>query len=143
MEPDKHHPLILYDGVCNLCESAMHCIIRHDAKAWFRFASLQSDTGQRVLAGFQYANQYLGSVLLVDNGRLYCKSRAALRIAKQLDGAWRALYYLFFWVPPFIADRVYDFIGDRRYGWFGKKEECWIPDQDLRQRFFDDSTTAT
>jgi predicted DCC family thiol-disulfide oxidoreductase YuxK len=143
MKPDTHHPLILYDGVCNLCESTVHWIIRHDGKACFRFESLQSDTGQRVLAGFQYANQYLDSVLLVADGRLYYKSRAALRIAKQLDGVWRALFYLFFWVPPFIADLVYDFVGNRRYRWFGKKEECWIPNHDLRQRFFDDSTTAT
>ena len=66
-----------------------------------------------MLAEFQYANQPLSSVLLVADGCLYCKYRAALRIAKQLDGAWRALYYLFFWVPPFVADLVYDYIGDR------------------------------
>ena len=143
MEPDTHHPLILYDGVCNLCESTVRCIIRHDSNAWFRFASLQSDTGRRALADFQYANQNLDSVLLVADGRLYSKSRAALQIAKQLDGAWRAPYYLFFWVPTFIADLVYNFIGDRRYRWFGKKGECWIPDPELRQRFVDDSTTTT
>ena len=77
--------------------------------------------------------------MIVDD-TLYKKSRAALKIVRRLDGAWPLLYYVFFWIPKFIADPVYDFIGNRRYKWFGKKTECWIPNDDLRQRFIDDPT---
>jgi predicted DCC family thiol-disulfide oxidoreductase YuxK len=99
---------------------------------------LQSTTAQKILADFEYEGGELGSVLLVSDGRIYSKSRAALRIARQLDSAWPLFYYFFFWVPPFIADLVYKFIGNHRYKWFGKKDVCWIPDDKLRQRFIDD-----
>jgi predicted DCC family thiol-disulfide oxidoreductase YuxK len=138
MQPHTGHPIILFDGVCNLCESTVRIIIQHDRKAVFRFASLQSGMARQLLAEYQYADDKLISVLLVSDGQIYSKSRAALRIAKRLDGAWPLLYYLFFWIPPFIADAVYNYIGNRRYRWFGKKESCWIPDDNLRQRFIDD-----
>jgi predicted DCC family thiol-disulfide oxidoreductase YuxK len=93
---------------------------------------------QKILADFEYEGGELGSVLLVSDGRIYRKSRAALRIARQLDSAWPLFYYFFFWVPPFIADLVYNFIGNHRYKWFGKKDVCWIPDDKLRQQFIDD-----
>jgi len=138
MQLDMSQQLVLFDGVCNLCESTVQFIIRHDRKARFRFASLQSIAAQQLLARYHYSDDELSSVLLVSNEQVYRKSRAALRIAKQLDGLWPLFYYLFFWVPPFIADPVYDFIGNRRYKWFGKKESCWIPDDNLRHRFLDD-----
>jgi len=138
MRPDTSHPLVLFDGVCNLCESTVQFIVRHDRRALFRFAPLQSTTAQKILAGNEYEDGELSSVLLVSGGRIYRKSRAALRIARQLDSAWPLFYYLFFWVPPFIADLVYDFIGSHRYKWFGKKDVCWIPDDKLRRRFIDD-----
>jgi len=137
MQPDMSHPLILFDGVCNLCESTVQFIIRHDSQATFRFASLQSVAAKQILADFQTFDEKLDSVLLVADGQVYRKSRAALRIAKHLDGAWPLVFYFFFWVPPFIANLVYDFIGNRRYKWFGKKEECWIPDDAMRKRFID------
>ena len=138
MRPDTSHPLVLFDGVCNLCESTVQFIVRHDSRALFRFAPLQSTTAQKILADFEYEGGELGSVLLVSDGRIYRKSRAALRIARQLDSAWPLFYYFFFWVPPFIADLVYNFVGNHRYKWFGKKDVCWIPDDKLRQRFIDD-----
>lgn len=131
--------LVLFDGVCNLCESTVHFIIRRDREKKFRFASLQSAAAQEILARHDYEFDDLSSVLLLVDGKLYRKSRAALRIIKGLDGAWPVLYYLLFWVPAFIADPIYDFIGKRRYRWFGIKSECWIPDDDLRSRFVDDS----
>jgi predicted DCC family thiol-disulfide oxidoreductase YuxK len=76
-------------------------------------------------------------VLLVENDEIFRKSRAALRIARQLDGALPVVYYLFFWVPSFIADAAYDYIGRHRYRWFGRKDECWVPETDLRGRFID------
>ena len=138
MQSDTSHPIVLFDGVCNLCESTVQFIVRNDRKALFRFAPLQSTTARKMLAGFEYQGGALDSVLLVSDGRIFCKSRAALRIARQLDAAWPLFYYFFFWVPPFIADRVYNFIGNHRYVWFGKKDVCWIPNDELRQRFVDE-----
>jgi len=130
--------LVLFDGVCNLCESTVHFIIRRDREKKFRFASLQSAAAREVLARHDYASDDLSSVLLLADNRLYRKSRAALQIVKRLDGAWPILYYVLFWVPAFVADPIYDFIGNRRYRWFGKKYECWVPDDDLRSRFIED-----
>lgn len=139
MDAANRRPVVLFDGVCNLCESSVLFIIRRDRDAHFRFAQLQSAAGQEIMARHAYSDKELASVLLVADGKLYRKSRAALRIAKQLDGAWPLFYYLFFWVPPFVADVVYDFIGKRRYKWFGMKAECWLPDDNLRDRFIDDT----
>jgi predicted DCC family thiol-disulfide oxidoreductase YuxK len=138
MAKEKQPLLVLFDGVCNLCESTVHFVIRRDRSSKFRFAALQSVAAQEILAPFDYTFENLSSVLLVADGKLYRKSRAALRIARHLDGAWPVLYYLFVWVPPFVADPLYDFIGKRRYRWFGIKSECWVPDEDLRRRFIAD-----
>lgn len=137
MQSEATHPVILFDGVCNLCERSVQFVIRHDRNAVFRFASLQSAAAERVMRRHGFDGDRLGSVLLVDDHRIYQKSRAALRIARRLDGVWPIFYYLLVWVPPFIADRVYDFIGNRRYRWFGRKESCWIPDETLNRRFLD------
>lgn len=139
----KEHPLILFDGVCNLCESSVRFVIHRDKRAIFRFASLQSAYAHQVLTRRGYEADALSSVLLIAENRLYRKSRAGLQIAKRLDGAWPLLYYAFFWVPSFIADPIYDFIGNRRYQWFGLKDECWIPDESLQQRFVDGENAGT
>ncbi len=131
-------PLILFDGVCNLCESTVHFVVRRDRNKQFRFASLQSEAAEDLLSSHQYDFGTLSSVLLIADDEMYRKSRAALQIVRRLDGAWPLLYYVFFWVPKFIADPVYDFIANRRYRWFGMKSECWIPDDDLRERFIDE-----
>lgn len=131
-------PIILFDGVCNLCESTVHFVVRRDKNRQFRFASLQSAAAQEILSTYQYDFDTLSSVLLIVDNTLYRKSRAALQIVRRLDGAWPALYYLLFWIPEFIADPVYDFIATRRYKWFGVKSECWIPDDELHERFIDD-----
>ena len=138
MESGPRHPLILFDGICNLCESSVQFVIKHDKRARYRFASLQSDAAQRVLKEYAFDDEELGSILLVADGRVFKKSRAALRIAKRLDGGWPILYYLFSWIPTRLSDVVYDFIGNRRYKWFGKKDECWLPDEHLRKRFIED-----
>jgi predicted DCC family thiol-disulfide oxidoreductase YuxK len=136
--PDNaEHHVVLFDGVCNLCESTVRFIIQRDRHSRFRFASLQSGVARELMEPFDYDHDELSSVLLIEDGRLYRKARAGLRIAKRLDGAWPLFYYLFFWVPGFIANPVYDFIGARRYKWFGRKAECWVPTADLRARFLD------
>lgn len=129
--------LILFDGVCNLCQKSVQLVIRNDRKGLFRFASLQSQAAAALLRQHDYQQDELSSVLLIEGGRLYQKSRAALRIARRMDGIWPSLYYLFAWIPRIIADPVYDYVGQRRYRWFGIKEHCWVPDESLKSRFID------
>ncbi len=131
--PDR---LILFDGVCNLCNSSVNFVIDHDPAARFSFASLQSEVGRQVLRHNHQPENSLESVMLWQNGRLYKKSRAALEIARQLSGLWPALY-AFIIVPPFLRDLVYNFIAANRYKWFGKKDQCRLPEPGLKQRFFE------
>lgn len=139
MQADDQHPIVLFDGVCNLCEGFVQFVIRNDRNAQFRFAPLQSVPGQRLLREYQSVDELLSSVLLLSGDKIHRKSRAALHVAKRLDGAWPALYYLFFWIPPRLADWIYDLVGNRRYRWFGQKAECWIPNKELQSRFLDNS----
>lgn len=143
LSPPIDAPVILFDGVCNLCELSVQFVIANDRAGKFRFASLQSEIARRYLQQHDCDEDSLSSVILIEEGRVYRKSRAALRVAKCLDKAWPMLFYLFYWIPPLIADRVYDFIGARRYRWFGKKESCWIPNADLASRFLDSDGGAS
>lgn len=133
----EREPLILFDGVCNLCQSSVQFVIRNDSRERFHFAALQSAVAASLLREHSYAHDELSSMLVVIDGVLYRESRAALEIAKRLDWPWPLCYYLAFWVPAFIADSIYRFVGKRRYRWFGKKEACWIPDPGLAARFVD------
>lgn len=130
----SHHPLMLFDGVCHLCAGSVQFVLRRDPAALFRFATLQSDFGQTELQRFGLPAQSLASVLLIEDGQLYQKSTAALRIARKLSAGWPLLYG-FIIVPRPLRDWVYDFIGNRRYRWFGKMNACWLPDEDVRDRF--------
>ena len=128
------HPVILFDGVCNLCNASVQFIINRDPKAKFRFTSLQSDAGQSLLKKFRLANQALYSVMLVRNGNVFDRSRAALEIARGLSGLW-PLMYAFIIVPPFLRNFVYDWISRNRYKWFGVRQECMMPTPDMKARF--------
>ena len=132
----QENPLVLFDGVCNLCNSAVQFIIKHDRKKQFRFASLQGKTGQRILAEHQVSSEKLDTLIFVENGKIYTRSTAALRIAKRLGGFWKLAYGNII-IPRFIRDGIYNFISKNRYKWFGKQEECMIPTPELRERFFD------
>jgi predicted DCC family thiol-disulfide oxidoreductase YuxK len=127
------NPIVLFDGVCNLCNGSVQFIIRRDPKARFRFASLQSTVGER-LRGELGIDPTLDSVLLVEDGRWYKESDAALRIAHGLGGPWKALG-IFRLIPTFLRDRAYRLIARNRYRWFGKQETCWLPTPELRGRF--------
>ncbi|MEQ8706464.1 MAG: thiol-disulfide oxidoreductase DCC family protein [Phaeodactylibacter sp.] len=128
------HPILLFDGVCNLCNSSVQFIIERDPEARFRFASLQSEEGQGLLHTFGARLPDLSSVVLVQDGKLYARSEAALRVARQLKGGW-ALLYAFIVVPRPIRDAIYNWIARNRYRWFGKKEACMIPSPDIQSRF--------
>lgn len=127
-------PVILFDGVCNLCNSSVQFIIRHDPHSRFRFAALQSEFGQSQLELHGFGKEELLSVVLLTDGKAYDKSRAALEIARKLNGLW-PLMYAFIIVPPFIRDLVYNWISRNRYRWFGRQDECMIPTPDLKARF--------
>jgi len=127
-------PVILFDGVCNLCNSSVLFIIQRDPKAKFRFASLQSDFGKVQMQRFGLNHSELNSVLLIKGETLYQKSNAALEIARNLTGGW-PLLYVFKIVPAFLRDWIYNWIARNRYRWFGKKDACMIPTPELKSRF--------
>jgi len=128
------HPILLFDGVCNLCSGSVQFIIRRDPEARFRFASLQSEVGQRYLEELQVDRDAVDSVILVEGGRWYKESDAALRIARLLGGPWKAMGILRL-LPRPLRDRLYRFLARHRYRWFGKRESCWLPTPELRERF--------
>lgn len=128
------HSIILFDGVCNLCNKSVQYVIRHDPEKQFRFASLQSGAGQELLKKYNLPTNNFNSFVLVEDGRAYTRSGAALRVAKQLKG-WSRLLYGFIIVPPFIRDGVYKLIANNRYRWFGERQSCMIPTPDLQSRF--------
>ena len=127
-------PVILFDGVCNLCNSAVQYVIRHDPKSKFRFASLQSDAGKQLLRQFDLPENDINSFVLIQKDKAFTRSRAALTVAKQLKGPI-SLLYGFIIVPSFIRDVVYDLVAKKRYYWFGKKDSCMVPDPSLNSRF--------
>jgi predicted DCC family thiol-disulfide oxidoreductase YuxK len=129
-----NNQLILFDGVCNLCNSSVDFIVRHDKKGVFKFASLQSDLGQEVMKKFNLPMQKYDSVLLIRQNKVFKKSTAALEIARQLKGFWFLLYG-FMIIPAFIRNLAYDLIAQNRYRWFGKKETCRLPTTEERGRF--------
>ncbi len=130
------HPVILFDGVCNLCSGVVQFILKRDRHDTFRFASLQSDLGQSVLKKFNLPANTFNSFILYQSGKIYTKSTGALLVAKQLSGVWRLLY-IFIILPSFLRDSVYNVIARNRYRWFGKKEACWIPSPASQKKFLD------
>lgn len=140
MISDVKHKIILFDGVCNLCNGTVVFIIKRDKKNVFKFATLQSEIAHDLVISFasnekdKESSNALDSIILLDNGKKYTKSSAALRIAKHLSGAYPLLYGLMI-IPKFLRDWVYSIIAKNRYKWFGKKESCMIPTPELQKKF--------
>lgn len=132
----ENKSIIFFDGVCNLCNNSVNFIIKRDKHKRFLYASLQSDAARDILLQFKIKNSDLDSIILVEHGKLYQKSTAILKIAKQLNGLWR-LNYVFIIIPKIIRDFVYDIIAKRRYKWFGKRSVCMIPTNDMKLRFLE------
>lgn len=128
------HKIIIFDGVCNLCNGSVQFVIKHDKKSLFKFASLQSEAGQSLLQQYLLPTKDYTSFVLIENNRAYTRSSAALRVAKHLSGPISFLYG-FIIVPAFIRDAVYNLISKNRYKWFGKKDSCMIPTPQLKERF--------
>ena len=132
----ENKSILLFDGVCNLCNRSVQFIIKRDRKKQFLFAPLQGKTGQDLLQRFNLPANNLNSFVLVEKDKVYTRSSAALRVSKTLGRGWQ-FFYVFMIVPRFIRDGVYNLIAKNRYKWFGKKNSCMIPTPELKDRFLD------
>lgn len=130
----KAQPVIFFDGICNLCNASVQFVIANDKNNRFKFSALQGEYAKEVLPKFTIDSSKLNSILLIENGTLYSKSSAALRVAKKLDGLLPCLY-VFIIVPKFFRDWVYDIIAKNRYKWWGKQASCWVPSPELKNKF--------
>lgn len=135
MAATSSQSLILFDGVCNLCNAAVTFIIKRDNNQYFQFASLQSEIGQAILRQLGRSTDQFDSFVLWENGRFYDQSTAALRVARQLSGGW-PLLYSFILLPKGFRDTIYKFIARHRYQWFGQRDTCMLPTPELKDRFF-------
>ncbi|MGJ9383370.1 thiol-disulfide oxidoreductase DCC family protein [Salipaludibacillus sp. CF4.18] len=128
--------VILFDGVCNVCSSSVQFIMKRDPKGTFKFASLQSKIGQELVESNNISKDLDSLILIENNGLIYDKSTAALRVGMRLKGGWRLLRILLV-IPSILRDFFYNRFAANRYKWFGKKNECMIPTLEQRERFLD------
>lgn len=126
--------IILFDGVCNLCNSSVNFIIKHDKKERYLFASLQSDAAKDILLQQDSKKINLDSIILIENNKIYKKSTAVLHIAAYLNKGYPLLYMLII-IPQFIRDFVYNYIAKNRYKWFGKTDSCMVPNKKYENYF--------
>ncbi len=129
--------IILFDGVCNLCNASIQFIIKHDKKDEYRFAALQSPIGQKMIQERHINTADMDSIILIEPGvAYYTKSTAVLKVGKNFGGLW-SLLAVFEWIPEGIRNVVYDFIAKNRYSWYGKKDICMIPTPEIKAKFLD------
>ncbi len=126
--------VILFDGVCNLCNASVRFVIKRNRTARFKFASLQSDYATSLFRKLNFDSADADSIVLLEKGKIYVKSTAALKIARRLDDLW-PLLYAFIIVPRFIRDAAYGFVARNRYRWLGKKDYCEMPAPVVKGRF--------
>ena len=140
LEPGKK--IILFDGVCNLCNSSVQFVIKRDKKDIFRFAPLQSEIGKKMVEERGIDTSTVDSIILVEpNIAYYTKSSAAIEIANDLGGIWKILNVFTYILPVSVRDWIYDFIARNRYKWFGKKEQCMIPTPEMKAKFISQEQT--
>jgi predicted DCC family thiol-disulfide oxidoreductase YuxK len=126
--------IVFFDGVCNLCNASIDFILKRDTKNLFLVGALQEDFSKKILSNYSVKQDYLESLILLEENQIYFKSTAALRIARHLKGLW-PIFYLLISLPVWIRDPVYDWIGRNRYRWFGKKNTCRIASPDEQAKF--------
>tara|TARA_R110002126_G_scaffold90284_4_gene215402 strand:+ start:2637 stop:3053 length:417 start_codon:yes stop_codon:yes gene_type:complete len=138
MEMNENNKIILFDGVCNLCNSSVQYVIKRDKSNAYRFAALQSEIGKKLVEERGIDTSQIDSIILIEPGvAYYTKSTAALKIAQSFGGVWQ-LTSVFEWIPEKIRDWVYDYIAKNRYKWYGKKEVCMVPSPENNERFLTD-----
>tara|TARA_R110000765_G_scaffold93712_7_gene176637 strand:+ start:1696 stop:2112 length:417 start_codon:yes stop_codon:yes gene_type:complete len=138
MEMNENNKIILFDGVCNLCNSSVQYVIKRDKSNAYRFAALQSEIGKKLVEQRGIDTSQIDSIILIEPGvAYYTKSTAALKIAQSFGGVWQ-LTSVFEWIPEKIRDWVYDYIAKNRYKWYGKKEVCMVPSPENNERFLTD-----
>jgi predicted DCC family thiol-disulfide oxidoreductase YuxK len=127
--------VILFDGVCNLCNGFVQFVIERDPGARFQFGALQSEASQRLLAAAGYSSpETLDTVVLLEDGRVFTRSTAALHVVRRLSFPWPLAYGLIV-IPTPLRDAIYDLVARRRYRWFGRREQCMMPTPDTQRRF--------
>lgn len=125
--------IILFDGVCNVCNKSVQFVIKRDNKNIFQFASLQSNFGQKMIKKYRI-HPNMNSLVLIDEDACYFESTAALKICKQLNGFWKFMY-IFIIVPAPIRNFVYRIIAKNRYKWFGRTRSCPVYPPEIRKKF--------
>ena len=128
--------IVLFDGMCNFCSGSVLFIIKRDPKGYFRFAPLQTEAGEKITEQYGIRTSQPETLILLEKGRAWYRSAAALRIARQLRRGW-PLFYATIIIPPVIRDFFYNIIARHRYKWFGRKETCFVPDNEIRSRFIE------
>lgn len=126
--------IVLFDGVCNLCNNAVDFIITRDKKNKFKVGALQEVASKNILKDYQINEEYLDSLVYIHKNQVYYKSRAALEITRNLGGLW-PLLYIFIIIPSFLRNPIYDWIARNRYKWFGQKETCRLPTEKEKRKF--------
>ena len=134
LNSDIKSPVLLFDGVCNLCNASVQWILKRDRKGIFKFAALQSDTGQVLLQQFGFSEKNFDTVILVDGPRIFTRSDAALEIVRRIGGWW-AFLTVFKIIPRPVRNAIYDWVARNRYRWFGKTEACMLPRPEWKERF--------
>jgi len=129
-------PIVFFDGVCNLCNSIVQFIIRHDKKERFLFVSLQSEKSKEILSNFNFTQSDIETIILLEENKLYFVSTAALKIVRHLNFLC-SLLYIFIIIPKPLRNYVYRIIAKNRYKWFGKKDSCMVPSHELKNRIID------
>jgi predicted DCC family thiol-disulfide oxidoreductase YuxK len=134
MQEDKEVGIVLFDGVCHLCDGAVRFIVKRERNAELKFAPLQSDSGNSLLEQYGYPSDYLDGLILIESNRVHDRSCACLRIAGKLNFPWNLLFPLLI-IPKPLRDFIYGMIASVRYRWFGKKESCSLPQGEDLSRF--------
>lgn len=130
------NPILLFDGVCNLCSGLIRFILTRERDTDIQFVSLQSEKARTIFKEYNIGDHELDSIVFIENGKVFDRSDAVLKVIKHLRNPWRLLS-IFIIVPSFIRNEIYSLIAKNRYRIFGKMDNCWIPDQRWHERFLD------
>jgi predicted DCC family thiol-disulfide oxidoreductase YuxK len=132
MNPNDH--IVLFDGVCNLCNRSVQFVIKHDKHKLYKFASLQSEAGRQLLIKGGLDPNSINSIILIYKGKYYNRSTAALKLLTSLNWHWK-FFNVFLLIPTSFRDYIYNTIAKNRYRWFGKRKECYLPNLSIIDRF--------